>query len=89
MQTAAYNGAGTVYPFIEIIFYSFLGDSITFTCMYTTAEIEFISLFFFLLWQVILRQSLYLGGVPTFEIVSPYIPVRVPFSGCIQKVSLE
>ena len=57
--------------------------------LYTTAEIEFISLFFFLLWQVILRQSLYLGGVPTFEIVSPYIPVRVPFSGCIQKVSFE
>lgn len=39
--------------------------------------------------QVILRQSLYLGGVPTFEIVSPYIPVRVPFSGCIQKLMIN
>ena len=40
-----------------------------------------------LFFQVILRQSLYLGGVPTFEMVSPFITVRESFSGCIQKVS--
>jgi hypothetical protein len=36
--------------------------------------------------QVSLRQHLYLGGVPTFDLVSPAIPVRKSFSGCIQKV---
>ena len=46
----------------------------------------FISFFPLLFFQVILRQSLYLGGVPTFEMVSPFITVRKSFSGCIQKV---
>ena len=31
--------------------------------------------------------NVYIGGVPTFEIVSPYIPVRKSFQGCIQKVN--
>ena len=30
--------------------------------------------------------NVYIGGVPTFEIVSPYIPVKTSFEGCIQKV---
>ena len=36
--------------------------------------------------QVSLRQHLYLGGVPSFDIISPSIPIRKSFSGCIQKV---
>ena len=32
-------------------------------------------------------QNMYLGGVPSFDLVSPYVPVRTGFKGCIQKVS--
>ncbi len=35
------------------------------------------------------NQNMYLGGVPTFRLVSPYIPVRKAFKGCIQKVRSE
>ena len=39
--------------------------------------------------QVSLRQHLYLGGVPSFDLISPSIPIRKSFSGCIQKVSID
>ena len=32
-------------------------------------------------------QNMYLGGVPSFDLVSPYVPIRTGFKGCIQKVS--
>ena len=31
--------------------------------------------------------NVYIGGVPTFEIVSPFIPVKTSYEGCIQKVN--
>ena len=31
-------------------------------------------------------QNLYLGGIPTFRLVSPYVPMRRNFQGCVQKV---
>ena len=31
-------------------------------------------------------QNMYLGGVPSFDLVSPYVPIRTGFKGCIQKV---
>lgn len=39
--------------------------------------------------QVTIHQNLYLGGVPNFDLVSPYIPIRTPFAGCIQKLSIN
>ncbi|GLG97429.1 Protocadherin-like wing polarity protein stan, partial [Gryllus bimaculatus] len=36
--------------------------------------------------QLSLPQSLYIGGVPNFELVSPKVRVRSSFVGCIQKV---
>ena len=32
-------------------------------------------------------QNMYLGGVPSLDLVSPYVPIRTGFKGCIQKVS--
>ena len=32
--------------------------------------------------------NVYIGGVPTFDILSPYIPIKSSFDGCIQKVDL-
>ena len=32
--------------------------------------------------------NVYIGGVPTFDILSPYIPIKSSFDGCIQKVYL-
>ena len=32
------------------------------------------------------EYNVYIGGVPTFDFVSPYIPVKNSFQGCIQKV---
>ena len=29
---------------------------------------------------------MYLGGVPSLDLVSPYVPIRTGFKGCIQKV---
>ena len=33
------------------------------------------------------EYNVYIGGVPTFDFVSPYIPVTKSFQGCIQKVT--
>ena len=30
--------------------------------------------------------NVYIGGVPTFDILSPDIPIKSSFDGCIQKV---
>ncbi|XP_059078305.1 pikachurin-like [Tigriopus californicus] len=35
------------------------------------------------------NQNMYLGGVPTFRLVSPYIPIRKGLKGCIQKLSIN
>ena len=32
---------------------------------------------------------MYLGGVPSLDLVSPYVPIRTGFKGCIQKVSSQ
>ena len=37
--------------------------------------------------ELSLNQNLYLGGVPTFRLVSPRIPVKKAFKGCVQKVN--
>jgi hypothetical protein len=37
--------------------------------------------------QLLLPQSMYLGGVPNLDIVSPKTKARSSFVGCIQKVS--
>ena len=36
--------------------------------------------------ELSLTQQLYLGGVPTFRLVSPFMPVRKAFKGCVQEV---
>ena len=36
--------------------------------------------------ELSLGQNLYVGGVPTFRLVSPYVPVRRAMRGCVQKV---
>jgi hypothetical protein len=37
--------------------------------------------------QVLLRQNLFLGGVPSFDQINPMVGIRTAFKGCIQKVS--
>ena len=32
---------------------------------------------------------MYLGGVPSFDLVSPYVPIRTGFKGCIQKLNIN
>ncbi|CAB4065123.1 unnamed protein product [Lepeophtheirus salmonis] len=39
--------------------------------------------------QLTLEQNLYLGGVPTFDLVSAYLPIRRSFFGCIQKLTIN
>ena len=35
---------------------------------------------------VLSLQNMYLGGVPSLDLVSLYVPIRTGFKGCIQKV---
>jgi hypothetical protein len=39
--------------------------------------------------ELTVNQNMYLGGVPTFRLVSPYIPIRRAFKGCVQKVRVR
>ena len=39
--------------------------------------------------NLLVLQNMYLGGVPSPDLVSPYVPIRSGFKGCIQKVRID